>query len=105
MALILNEYGNIELQKAVREIEERLHRVEKALFQVADGSGTERYAWTDTGTGETYPVVPTQAEADAVAAKAKDEEGYETVVYEDGSSAYGLKPVPRVNEHGSPAKV
>jgi hypothetical protein len=102
MALILNEYGNIELQKAVREIEERLHRVECELF-LKKSSGIDGSAgdWTQAGDGTKYPAVPTQAQADAVANEAE----YETVFYEDGSSAYGHKPLPRVSPHGSPAKV
>jgi hypothetical protein len=59
-----------------------------------------------SGFAEPSPVVnlPTQAEADSVAAEAKAEEvKYETVHYQDGSYAYGVAPMPRFSPEGSPA--
>jgi len=59
MALHMQQHdeNKIELQKTVRELEERLHRVEKELFKINDGSGTGRYPdnWTQTGDGNDYP--------------------------------------------------
>lgn len=56
MSLRMNPSGNIELQQTVRELEERLHRVEKVVFHIDDGSGTGRYDnWTQTGDGTEYP--------------------------------------------------
>jgi uncharacterized protein with von Willebrand factor type A (vWA) domain len=52
-----HDENKIELQKTVRELEERLHRVEKELFKIDDGSGTGRYPdnWTQTSDGNDYP--------------------------------------------------
>jgi hypothetical protein len=57
MSLDVNTSGNINLQTTVREIEERLHRVEKEVFKIADGSGTGRYVdnWTQESDGKDYP--------------------------------------------------
>lgn len=57
MSLRMNPSGNIELQQTVRELEERLHRVEKVVFKIDDGSGTGRYVdnWTQESDGTEYP--------------------------------------------------
>jgi hypothetical protein len=106
MALIHNDSGNINLQLTVDDIEQRLHRLEKQVFFFGKSSGVDGDAgdWTLAERDESgFPVgtVPTQAEADAAA---ESDDFNETVEYEDGSSAYGPKPLSRVNEHGSPAK-
>lgn len=106
--IIENQFGGVDLLATAKAMLVRIENLEKEVFApVKKSSGVDGDAgdWTKTGDGTTYPAVPTQAEADAVAAEAKAEEFNETVYYEDGSSAYGPKPIPRVNEHGSPAKV
>lgn len=90
------------------------------LYRKTSGDDLSAGDWTTTGDGLNYPGdthahhsgyntptpvtnLPTQEQANAVAAQAKADEGFETVHYQDGSSAYGVAPLPRTNEHGSPA--
>ena len=51
------EKSQLNLQIAVRELEQRLEAIEGKLWpQPADGSGTERYDnWTQVSDGKDYP--------------------------------------------------
>lgn len=54
----------LNLQHAVRELNERLELVEVAVFGKSSGDDLDAGVWTQAGDGTTYPVVPTQEDAD-----------------------------------------